>query len=371
MKKLLLALALSMLGGTAFAACTNPLNVKDAASATITMSVIAGADTFCQYSFNLANVGGNAPLTGNGATGTGSLRVTMSNDNTVPTGWPTAANQTAASAARGEGATGAAVPSGAVYVGRNSAGNLVGWDGSVTQSGTWTFQPGNTPNTTPWLASVSQGGNTAVVKAANTVATTDVGLVVAVANTLAPGQAALASSSPVAIAKNSGTGSTVAGAAVGTAGTASAEVVTVQGIASMTPILSRPSDGTRNAVLDACEANAQTSTPISITTATTTRIVAPSASNKTYICALFLTSAAADNVGIVEGTGGTCGTATAGVIGGTTAANGPNFAANGGMFIQAGGKTAVAVTAGTNVDLCLITSAATPLAGVIKFVQAP
>lgn len=217
----------------------------------------------------------------------------------------------------------------------------------------------------------SDGSAAADVKAANTVSSSDVGLVVAVANTLLPGQAAGSSSSPVVVAKNSGTGSTVAGAAVGTAGTAASEVLTVQGIASMTPILARPSDGTRNAIIDPCEANAQTSAPISITTATTTRIVAPSSSNKTYICALFLTSAAADNVGIVEGTGGTCGSGTAGVIGGTTAANGPNFAANGGVFLQAGGKVAVAYTAGTNVDLCLITSAATPLAGVIKYVQAP
>jgi hypothetical protein len=126
-----------------------------------------------------------------------------------------------------------------------------------------------------------------------------------------------------------------------------------------------------SAVLNPCETVAQTSLPISITTATTTQIVAASASNKTYICSLFLTSAAADNVGIVEGTGGTCGTGTAGVIGGTTAANGPNFAANGGVLLQAGGKVAVAQTAGTNVGLCLITSAATPLAGVLKYVQAP
>lgn len=106
----------------------------------------------------------------------------------------------------------------------------------AAQSGTWTVQPGNTANTTPWLATVAQGGNSAVVKAANTVTSTDVGLVVAVANTNANGQAAAASSSPVVVAKNSGTGSTVAGAAVGTAGTASAEVVTIQGVASMTPV---------------------------------------------------------------------------------------------------------------------------------------
>jgi hypothetical protein len=36
---------------------------------------------------------------------------------------------------------------------------------AATQSGTWTVQPGNTANTTPWLASISQGGNTAGVTA--------------------------------------------------------------------------------------------------------------------------------------------------------------------------------------------------------------
>jgi hypothetical protein len=37
----------------------------------------------------------------------------------------------------------------------------------VSQSGTWTVQPGNTPNTTPWLATVNQGGNSAAVTASN------------------------------------------------------------------------------------------------------------------------------------------------------------------------------------------------------------
>ena len=305
---------------------------------------------------------------------------------------------------------------------------------AATQSGTWTVQPGNTANTTPWLASVSQGGNTAIVKAGNTFAGTEQALGVAVTNTLAsvtPGDGitttvyGTAPASPVIGVpllwngttydrqKSVATGVAAVGG-TGTAGTAATSVLTVQGIASMTPFLSNPGtaanwgigataaavpanasyygfnsggnltgvaastplpvragDGTRNAIIDPCEANLQSYAPISITTATTTRIVTPSASNKTYICSLFLTSAAADNVGIVEGTGGTCGTGTAGVIGGTTAANGPNFAANGGVLLQAGGKVAVAQTAGTNVDLCLITSAATPLAGGIKYVQAP
>jgi hypothetical protein len=36
---------------------------------------------------------------------------------------------------------------------------------AVTQSGTWTVQPGNTANTTPWLTTISQGGNSATVSA--------------------------------------------------------------------------------------------------------------------------------------------------------------------------------------------------------------
>lgn len=36
---------------------------------------------------------------------------------------------------------------------------------AATQSGTWTVQPGNTANTTPWLATINQGGNSATVSA--------------------------------------------------------------------------------------------------------------------------------------------------------------------------------------------------------------
>lgn len=35
------------------------------------------------------------------------------------------------------------------------------------QSGTWTMQPGNTANTTPWLSTINQGGNSASVTASN------------------------------------------------------------------------------------------------------------------------------------------------------------------------------------------------------------
>lgn len=71
---------------------------------------------------NVAQINGVTVLMGNGTTGTGSQRVTLASDNTAIAGW-------------GHGATGSAVPSGAIYGGRlaktslpaaGSDGNLVG-----------------------------------------------------------------------------------------------------------------------------------------------------------------------------------------------------------------------------------------------------
>jgi hypothetical protein len=121
-------------------------------------------------------------------------------------------------------------------------------------------------------------------------------------------------------------------------------------------------------VADPCATVAKTYTPISITSATTTRIVAPTSAKKTYVCHIFAVSAIANNIAVVEGTGGTCAAATAGVVGGTTAANGINLSANSGWAVG-NGAAAVWATAGTNVDLCLITSAAGPLAGTVAWVQ--
>lgn len=52
---------------------------------------------------------------------------------------------------------------------------------AASQTGTWTVQPGNTANTTPWLTRPSDGTNSAAIKAASTAAVaTDPALVVAV-----------------------------------------------------------------------------------------------------------------------------------------------------------------------------------------------
>lgn len=72
-------------------------------SGTVTTTPPANASS------NVAQINAVTPLMGNGVTGTGSLRVTVASDNTAFTV-------------------------------------------NAAQSGTWTVQPGNTANTTPWLA---------------------------------------------------------------------------------------------------------------------------------------------------------------------------------------------------------------------------
>lgn len=87
---------------------------------------------------NVAQVNGNTVNTGNGAAGTGTQRVVIASDQTA-------------------------------------------FSVNAIQSGTWTVQPGNTANTTPWLTTINQGGNSATVKAASTPAVaTDPALVVAI-----------------------------------------------------------------------------------------------------------------------------------------------------------------------------------------------
>lgn len=53
-----------------------------------------------------------------------------------------------------------------------NVGNTGTFATQAAQSGTWTLQPGNTANTTPWLFSLSQGGNTATVNASGQLAIT-------------------------------------------------------------------------------------------------------------------------------------------------------------------------------------------------------
>lgn len=155
------------------------------------------------WNFNLQQVNGNTTLTGNGVTGTGSQRVTIASDNTpftvnaaqsgtwnitnisgtvsLPTGAATSALQTTGNTslgnidtktpALGQAAMAASTP---VVIASNQSAV------PVSQSGTWTVQPGNTANTTAWRVEGQKTSDSAAPGANN------VGVLPAVASTSAP-----------------------------------------------------------------------------------------------------------------------------------------------------------------------------------------
>lgn len=123
-------------------------------------------------------------------------------------------------------------------------------------------------------------------------------------------------------------------------------------------------------LLDPCSSVAKVYVPFNISSATTTQLIAASSSNYNYICSINIVTAAADNVGLIEDDTSACASPTAGMAGGTTAASGWNFAANGGMT-HGDGSSTVFKTAATNRYACLITSSTAQLSGTISYVQAP
>lgn len=88
-------------------------------------------------SINNAQINGVTPLMGNGVTGTGSQRVTIANDNTIPTGWPTAAGLSQINTTLGS-----------PFQAGGSIGNTTF---AVTNAGTFATQAQPTPVTTGGL----------------------------------------------------------------------------------------------------------------------------------------------------------------------------------------------------------------------------
>jgi hypothetical protein len=122
---------------------------------------------------------------------------------------------------------------------------------------------------------------------------------------------------------------------------------------------------------DPCDGASKIAVPINIATATTTQLVAASASNSVYICSLNIgPTAGAQNIALIEDDTAACASPTAGMAGGITAASGWNLPANGTVTIGSGTAT-VAKTAATNRYVCLISSAATQTSGVLMYALAP
>lgn len=102
------------------------------------------------------------------------------------------------------------------------------------------------------------------------------------------------------------------------------------------------------------------------------QIITGTASKKTYVCSIDLVTATAQNIALVEGTGTTCATNIFGLAGGTTAATGWNFAANGGL-IPGSGIGTVAFGSGdanaTAANVCLLLSSTGQTSGTFGYVQ--
>jgi hypothetical protein len=98
------------------------------------------------------------------------------------------------------------------------------------------------------------------------------------------------------------------------------------------------------------------------------QIITGTSAKKTYICAINLVTATAQNIALVGGTGTVCATSTHAIAGGTTAATGWNLAANGGLAQGSGvGVIAQAATAADNV--CILQSGSGQLSGSIAWTQ--
>jgi hypothetical protein len=161
---------------------------------------------------------------------------------------------------------------------------------------------------------------------------------------------------------------------VGTAGSPSGGILTVQGVASMTKLLVTPDSvalpanqsvnmsqiGGTAVLADPCQANTKVYTLINVTTGT--QLITGTSAKKQYICALQLVTATAQNIAIVEGTGTVCATSTLGLLGGPSAATGWNLVANGGLTYGNGSSALAATTVNAN-NVCILTSSSGQISG--------
>ena len=117
---------------------------------------------------------------------------------------------------------------------------------------------------------------------------------------------------------------------------------------------------------DPCAINMRVAVPVNL--AASGQIITGATAKQTYICHLALLSATAQNVALVEGTGSTCGTNTAGMAGGATAATGWNFFL-GEEMVEGTGQAWVLATATAADNVCLLSSSTGQISGVVDYVQ--
>ena len=120
-------------------------------------------------------------------------------------------------------------------------------------------------------------------------------------------------------------------------------------------------------VADPCQQQTRSTANISLTASG--QIITGTSGKKTYICSLDVVTATAQNIALVEGTGTTCGTSTAGMAGGATAATGWNFSANGGIVKGDGRAWVFEASNATADNVCLLLSSTGQTSGSVQYVQ--
>lgn len=121
---------------------------------------------------------------------------------------------------------------------------------------------------------------------------------------------------------------------------------------------------------DPCNQLTKSGAPINLTASG--QVITGTSAKKTYICSIDLVSATAQNIALVEGTGTVCATNIFGLAGGTSAATGWNFAANGGLTKGSGAGSVYSPSADTNgtaANVCLLLSSSGQTSGHITYVQ--
>lgn len=118
--------------------------------------------------------------------------------------------------------------------------------------------------------------------------------------------------------------------------------------------------------IDPCQQGARTR--VAVNQAAGAQLITGTAAKQTYICDLDLVTATAQNIALVEGTGATCGTGTAGMAGGATAATGWNFAINA-ILVKGSGGFWVYKTATVADNVCLLQSGVGQISGSLSYVQ--
>lgn len=379
----------------------------DTGTVTVTGTVTANQGG-SNWSMNLAQVGGSAVALGQ-TTMANSIPVTMASNQSninvavnaaLPAGGNTIGAVTQASGPWTENLTqlnSVALGSPSNYGTSPGAVAVAGVNAfitntpSVSQSGTWTVQPGNTANTTPWLVTLS-GSNSNVGVTQQTSPWVD--------NVTQWNSVALGSPSAFGTAPSGnviGTNSAAYCASnsfnwpqqEGPLSLASGALAQCQMDGTGRMLVHDPDTAYSNTLLqnistavskksvavsaassfgnwlatgaDPCGGR-RYSAPVSQTASS---VVIPHTAGVIWICGGSVVGSDAEDISIVTGTGSACGTGTIAVAGGTTAASGMNFAANGGQIIPEIGE----VTAGG--DVCVLQSGTGRVAGFLSIVITP